>query len=188
MADRGEVTESSDKAQVLLETFSPPAVPPAQDVIEHQEQLPQERLNQGEIFRALSKSKKRTAAGPDGLPLPVWHSLLPCMSATITEIFAACTDLAHHPRQWRNTRIVLLKKPGKSDNTSAGSYRPISLLNTLGELLEAVMVRRMSYHAKKYNLLPDTQFGARPGCTTVQALTYWSLPMLLIKHGSETMW
>ena len=40
-----------------------------------------------------------------------------------------------------------------------GAYRPISLLNTIGKLLEAVMARRLSFFAEKYGLLPDTQFG-----------------------------
>ena len=32
------------------------------------------------------------------------------------------------------------------------------------------MVKRLSYYAKKHNLLPATQFGARPGRSTEQAL------------------
>jgi hypothetical protein len=65
---------------------------------------------------------------------------------------------------------VVLRKPGKPDYSLPGAYRPISLLNTLGKLLEAVMARRLSFFAEKYGLLPDTQFGGRPGRTTEQAL------------------
>jgi hypothetical protein len=32
------------------------------------------------------------------------------------------------------------------------------------------MARRLSYYAETYGLLPDTQFGGRPGRTTEQAL------------------
>jgi hypothetical protein len=65
---------------------------------------------------------------------------------------------------------VVLRKPGKPDYAVPGAYRPISLLNTLGKLLEAVIARRLSYLAEKHGLLPDTQFGRRPGRTTEQAL------------------
>lgn len=57
--------------------------------------------------------------------------------------------------------IVVLRKPGKPDYSVPGAYRPISLLNTLGKLLEAVVARRLSYLTEKHGLLPDTQFGGR---------------------------
>lgn len=66
--------------------------------------------------------------------------------------------------------IVVLRKPGKADYAVPEAYRPISLLKTLGKLLEAVMAKRLSYYAEKYGLLPNTQFGGRPGRTTEQAL------------------
>jgi hypothetical protein len=79
-------------------------------------------------------------------------------------------SLGYHPKQWRNAKIVLLRKPGKPDYSIPDAYRPISLLNTLGKLLEAVVARRLSNLAEKHSLLPDTQFGGRPGRTTEQAL------------------
>jgi Reverse transcriptase (RNA-dependent DNA polymerase) len=51
-----------------------------------------------------------------------------------------------------------------------GAFRPISLLNTLGKLLKAMIAKRLSYYAERYRLLPDTQFGGRLGRTTEQAL------------------
>lgn len=65
---------------------------------------------------------------------------------------------------------MLLRKPGKPDYSTPGAYRPISLLNTLGKILEAVIARRLSYLAEKHNLLAETQFGRRPGRITEQAL------------------
>lgn len=62
-----------------------------------------------------------------------------------------------------DTSTVVLRKPGKSDYTAPAAYRPISLLNTLGRLLEAVVARRLSSYTEKYELLPDTQFGGGPG-------------------------
>lgn len=37
-------------------------------------------------------------------------------------------------------------------------------------MLEAVFARRLSFYTEKYRLLPETQFGGRPGRTTEQAL------------------
>jgi ribonuclease HI len=74
-----------------------------------------------------------------------------------------------------------LRKPGKPDYSIPDAYRPISLLNTLGKLLEAVMARRLSYLAEKHGLLPNSQFGGRPGRTTEQAL-------LVLSNAIDQAW
>ena len=38
-----------------------------------------------------------------------------------------------------------MKKPGKGDYILAKSWRPISLLSTLGKILEAVIAERLSW-------------------------------------------
>jgi hypothetical protein len=43
------------------------------------------------------------------------------------------------------------------------------------------MANRLSYYAEKYRLLPDTQFGGRPGRTTEQAL-------LILNEAITTAW
>jgi hypothetical protein len=92
-------------------------------------------------------------------------------SEIIFTIFKASIKLGYYPTKWKTATIVVLRKPsGKRDYVSPDAYRPISLLNTLGKLLEGVMARRLSYYAEKYKLLPDTQFGDRPGRSTEQAL------------------
>jgi hypothetical protein len=58
---------------------------------------------------------------------------------------------------------VVLWKLEKLDYLSPGFYHLISLLNTLGKLLEAVIARRLLYMAEKYGLLLKNQFGGRPG-------------------------
>ena len=100
----------------------------------------------------------------------VWKNLWVHLKALITNIFTACVELGYHPKQWRSAKIIVLRNPGKPDYSVPGAYRPISLLNTLGKLLEAVMARRLSYLAEKHDLLPNSQFGGRPGRTTEQAL------------------
>ena len=63
-----------------------------------------------------------------------------------------------------------MKKPGKSDYTLAKSWRLISLLSTLGKILEAVVAERISYPVETYGLLPTNHFGARKRRSTEQAL------------------
>jgi hypothetical protein len=64
----------------------------------------------------------------------------------------------------------MLRKPGKPDYTIPGAYYLISLLNTLGKVLKAIIAKRLSYYAEAHGLLPNTQFGGQPGYNTEQAL------------------
>jgi len=49
-------------------------------------------------------------------------------------------------------------------------YRPIALLNTLAETLEAIVTKRISREAEARGLLLKTQIGARPGRSMISAL------------------
>lgn len=137
--------------------------------LQHQE-IPWEPITEHEILRALKATKGTTAPREDGIPTLVWKHLWPYIGKSITHIFTASIRLSYYPRRWKRARIVVLRKPGKPDYSTPGAYRPISLLNTLGKLLEAVVAKRLSYYAETHGLLPDTQFGGRPGRNTEQAL------------------
>ena len=78
--------------------------------------------------------------------------------------------MGYHPKAFRTAITVVLKKPGKPSYSDPAAYRPIALLNTLGKVLEAIIARRISNLAERYNLLPDEQYGARPGRSTEDAL------------------
>lgn len=83
-------------------------------------------------------AKGITAPGEDDLLTPVWKYLWVHLGKLIIRIFTASITLGYHPR-WRSARIVVLRKPGKPDYSIPGAYRPISLLNTLRKLFEAVL-------------------------------------------------
>jgi hypothetical protein len=166
-----EFKEDKDKAALFLDTFFlQPALYEALDEEHRQLQIPWNPITKNEIQRSLERAKGASAPGEDGLPMLVWKKIWPYTSTAITKIFQTATTLGHHPKGWRRAVIVVLRKPEKPDYTVPNAYRPISLLNTLGKLLESVMASRLMHYAKRYNLLPDTQFGGRPGRTTEQAL------------------
>jgi hypothetical protein len=52
----------------------------------------------------------------------------------------------------------------------AKAWRPISLLATLGKLLESVLAERLSHAVETYGLLPTNNFGARKKGSAEQAL------------------
>ena len=114
-----------------------------------------------EIRRKVFTTKPWKAPGRDGIPAAVWHQLWPVISKEILDLFKASLNEGYLPTQWREAKIIPLKKPGKSNYRLAKAWRPISLLATLSKIFEAVLAERISYAAEIYNLLPQNHFGAR---------------------------
>jgi hypothetical protein len=67
---------------------------------------------------------------------------------------------------WRTFLTIALHKPGKSDYTVPGVYRPIAV----GKAIEPVPTEWLSGFAEANGLLSSNQFGGRPGRCTVNAL------------------
>src|ERR1700712_2277321 len=177
-----EIAENNEKAQILLESFFPKMADPIiEDITPTKEEITWDPITGLEIERALKAARGNTAPGEDNLPTLVWKNTWKYISQEITKIFTASINLGHYPRKWKTAKIIVLRKPGKPDYALPGAYRPISLLNTLGKVLEAVVARRLSYYAEKFKLLPDTQFGGRPGRTTEQAL-------LILTNAIDRAW
>ncbi len=175
LVDKGgrETESNGEKAKVLLDTFFPPTPDgwrtegrpdiPAQ-------QLENPDLEEQEVGVAVKRVSAWRAPGADGLPNVVWKETWPVLRGWITAIFQASLRLGELPRQWKIARILPLRKPDKDNYTLTKAYRPISLLSTLGKILEVVVARRISWWAEGYNLLPKNQFGARPRRSCEQAL------------------
>ena len=85
--------------------------------------------------------------------------MIKLLALTIKEhlrrLFSTCLRLSYHPEAFKRAITVILRKPKKNDYTNPGSYRPIALLNTLSKVLKAIIARRISKLAERFNLLPD---------------------------------
>ncbi|GBN39919.1 Putative protein in type-1 retrotransposable element R1DM, partial [Araneus ventricosus] len=65
--------------------------------------------------------------------------------------------------------IVLFHKDGKEAD-KIKSYRPVTLLPTIGKVLEQILLRRLNHTLKKKNILHHNQFGFREGRSTDDAI------------------
>ncbi|KAJ5556699.1 hypothetical protein N7494_000614 [Penicillium frequentans] len=161
----GEQTVNDDqgKAHVLLETFFPP-LPQIQDEPPRDrplpDALPMEMLTEHEIEDTLRRMAPWKAPGPDGLPVVVWQQVWPTVKHWVVEIFEASLRLSYFPLAWKVAKIVVIPKGGR-DPSLPKSYRPISLLATLGKVLEAVVTNCISALVGYHQLLPTNHFGAR---------------------------
>jgi hypothetical protein len=88
----------------------------------------------------------------------------------VMQLFHTSLSEGQLPDQWRSAKIIPLKKPDKDDYRIAKAWRPISLLSTLGKILEAVVADRISYAVEQFGIPPTNHFGARKRRSAEQAL------------------
>ncbi|KAI1849027.1 hypothetical protein JX265_013677 [Neoarthrinium moseri] len=128
------------------------------------------RLTMEEVDRQTMAASPWKAAGEDGLPVMVWKQVWPVVKERVLSLFQLSLDTGELPHQWRQAKIIPLKKAEKPDYAKAKAWRPISLLSTLGKILESVIAERLSYLVETMGLLPTNHFGGRKQRSAEQAL------------------
>jgi ribonuclease HI len=164
---------NEEKAHAFSKTFFPPApttssVPPRYNYPTPCADLPD--ISTEQIERAIKKLSPHKAPGPDGVPNVVYKECVAILAQILRDILQACIDLDEWIVKWLLSMIAAVRKPGRSDYSFPGSYRPISLKNGIPKIYTSVMSELLMYYAEKFSLLPKNHFGGRAGRTTTDAL------------------
>ena len=118
-----------------------------------------------EVHEAIRGLKVSKAPGPNGIPKRALKHLPKRVVSLLARIFNAVLRTHHFPQTWKHARVISILKPGK-DPTLPSSYRPISLLDTIGKLFEQILLARILHVVKECGLLRDEQLGLRPRHST----------------------
>jgi hypothetical protein len=60
------------------------------------------------------------------------------------------------PRRWKVAKIIPIPKPGKENSKDPSKYRPISLINIEGKVLEKLLITRINHHLHKNGVLANS--------------------------------
>ena len=75
-------------------------------------------------------------------------------------------QISYFPNAWKIPKIHPIPKPGKN-KSNLDSYRPISLLNTLGKVFEKIILTHLLKHLNTNNIIIPHQYGFREETTLV---------------------
>ena len=64
----------------------------------------------------------------------------------LTAIYNGCLKKGVFPKRWKKAKIVPIIKPGKEGSEDVNKFRPISLLNSDGKVLEKLLINRINHH------------------------------------------
>ena len=130
-------------------------------------------VTRNKVEQALSGTSNKSAPGPSGIGYKLVKWAFAAHLEFILDIYTSALRLGHHP--WTSTTVVIIPKPNKPDYSAAKAYRPVSLLECFGKVLEKIVLHQIatsiiSYHgpnsAQDPTTLPPTHV---PSCVTKQA-------------------
>lgn len=155
------LTTTAAEATALLLTSKFPAVTPLAPI-----PLPPlvhgcaPRVDKDEVADHLRTRSNRSAPGPDGLGYKVLKLLNKAQPTLLANLYTACHVFAVFPEVWKPGRAVFLLKPDKPADR-VGSYRPLTMLSTLGKELEYTIYKQLLDHLNIVSPLSDRQYGFR---------------------------
>ena len=95
-----------------------------------------------ELKGAGGRLKANTAPGIDGEPNEILKEVIEAYPEILLEAFNSCLREGRYFVDWKKQRLVLLRK-GNKPLEDASFYRPMCLLDTMGKLLEEMILQKL---------------------------------------------
>lgn len=123
-----------------------------------------------DLKAALDKAKSGRASGPDKIPIEVLKNLDEDNQEILLDVYNELLMSSTFPDPWKSSLVRIIRKGGNRDWTLPKSYRPISLISTLGKTFERLLVERITEHIQSHCPLNENQHGFVKGKSTISAL------------------
>jgi hypothetical protein len=120
-------------------------------------------INEQRVKQAITEFGPHKAAGEDRLK--------PNAIIWICAIYTACMNTGYTPMSWRESRVIFIDKPGKTDKADLRSFRPISLISFLFKTLERVVLFHLDEDCFKKKPLHNKQHAFRKDKSCDHALS-----------------
>ena len=121
-----------------------------------------------EIQNTIKNLKSKNSSGSDMLNAKLIQEFCQYFIGPLHYIFNLSIQSGVFPSLLKIAKILPIYKKG--DHSSVCNYRPISLLNTFGKILESIVSSRLNNYLTKYDIFYKYQFGFRHKYSTKLAL------------------
>jgi len=110
------------------------------------------------------------AAGPDTIRPIIIHKAWPHIQNITRNIMISNHELQHIPSLWRDSLVIFIPKPGKTDYNHPKAYRTITLSPVMLKLQEKAILWHMQHDLNISKDISKRQYGFKKGCSTEAAL------------------
>jgi hypothetical protein len=122
-----------------------------------------------ESRNAVASMDNKKAPGEDGITGEVYKSAFEVFPRYITAMYNGCLRRGVFPKRWKSAKLIPIVKPGKENSDEVSTFRPISLLNTGGKVLEKLLINRINHHVFTHDIMNKNQYGFTPQRSTTDA-------------------
>jgi hypothetical protein len=122
-----------------------------------------------EIRNAVESMNNKKAPGEDGITGNIFKEAFETFPKYITAIYNGCLQKGVFLNRWKRAKLIPIVKPGKEDSQKVTKFRPISLLNIEGKIMEKILITRINDCAYSTNFLNNNQYGFTTHRSTIDA-------------------
>jgi hypothetical protein len=126
-------------------------------------------LSVQEVKNVVTSMGGKKVPGEDGTLSEVYKGLMEILPCYLTALYNKCLKTGIFPKRWKKAVTLLIIKPRQEGSDEVSKFRPISLLNTGGKVLEKIMINRINYHVYSRGYMNENQYGFRLQKSTVDA-------------------
>jgi hypothetical protein len=105
--------------------------------------------------------KHKKAPGEDGITGELYQRVYKQFPTLIYTLYE-CLRKGCFSKKCKEVKIVPITKPGKENSMDVSKFRPISLINVGGKVLEKILISRIMHYINSNNFLNNNQFGFTP--------------------------
>jgi len=107
-----------------------------------------------ELMEELAACSSLLSPGPDHVTWVHLKKIIAepqCLNVFI-KLANACLTVGRWPKHFKESVLVIIPKPSKPSYSTPKAFRPIALLNTLGNLIEKMLSNRIQHNMIAYNV------------------------------------
>ena len=150
---------------------------------EHDEELFHEDFSMYELGCAIKYVPQSDAFDNDGIHASMLKHFGISLKLRLLKFLNICWHESTWP--WNSSRVMFVKKPGKSNYASSSSNRPLALSSRVGKLFERMINRRLRTFFTSHKIIEEEQEGFREERITVRSLYRRQLELVDIQRNKN---
>jgi len=119
---------------------------PNRELTDKQPNTPDAReFTREEIGRVIEVMRIKKASGEEGITAEKYKLTFKIFLKSITAMYNGCLKNGKNPERCKKAKIIPIMEPGTQTCEDVTKYRPISLLNVGGNVLERALINRINH-------------------------------------------